>query len=94
MVNTNYDDKVHDFIAEREEQRLGAHPDGSAVMYSLDMVVRRACCLETLAAAVLEDMDKGIAGYRLAELLALDVSALAMEIEAIRDDFEALLSMA
>lgn len=85
MTNSNEYNALG-YLAEKEEQRLGAHPDGPAVIAALDMAVRRACCLETLAASVLDDMDKGLAGYRLAELLALDVSALAMELEAMRDD--------
>lgn len=84
MTNTT-ETKALGFMAEREEQRA-EYLDALAVVDALDMAAKRACCLETLAAAVLDDMDEASACYHLAELLALDVSALASEIEAIRDD--------
>ena len=86
MTNTN--DKALAFIAERDEQRAAAHLDALAVADALGVAARRACCLETLAAAVLGGIDKASDVYRLAELLALDVSALAVEIEVLRDDAE------
>ena len=86
MTNTN--DKALAFMAERDEQRTAAHLDALAVADALGAVARRACCLETLAAAVLGEIPPDAPVYRLAELLALDVSALAVEIEAMRDDAE------
>ena len=59
--------------------------EASEVIDALTIAVEKLCCIETLATSIVDDMDKGLAEYRLAELLAFDLGAVAMEVESIRD---------
>ena len=89
MKSTEY--HAAEFIAEREEQRLTSSPvDMVALLDSLNKEKHLACCLEALSLCILEDMQKENESYRLMELLCMDVSSLAENLQEICDDLDDL----
>lgn len=66
------------------EQTLST-ANASEAIDALSIAVEKLCCIETLACSIVDDMDKALAEYRLVELLAFDIGAVATEVESIRD---------